>query len=195
MRPSSSPRTASTPSARSARLGVAGVAVVAGFDPTNLASGTTIGVLLVLLGAVSFALGGVLTRPLSTDLPMESTTGWAMGLGGFLLLAGAVARGEPVGNVAWTETALLSFAYLTVVSAILGFLIYFTLMERVGPTQLNLVGYLEPVVAALAGWALLGQGVDAATISGFATIFAGFALVKRRALYDVAMRTTAAVTS
>lgn len=176
-------------------LGVAGVAVVAGFDPSNLGSGTTVGVLLVLLGGVSFALGGVLTRPLSTDLPVEAGTGWAMALGGLLLLAGSVARGEPVGSVVWTDAALVSFVYLTLISAVVGFLIYFVLMERVGPTQLNLVGYLEPVVAALVAWALFGHGVDATTISGFATIFAGFALVKRRALYDVAVRTTTAVRS
>jgi drug/metabolite transporter (DMT)-like permease len=71
---------------------------------------------------------------------------------------------------------------------VVAFGVYFALLDRVGPTQLNLVGYLEPVAAALFGWLLLGDLVDAPTVAGFAAIFAGFALVKRRALGDLAGR-------
>lgn len=166
-------------------LGLVGVAVVAGFDPTDAASASTVGVGLVFVSTICFALGGVLLRPLRTDLPVSALQGWAMvGGSGALFGAGAL-RGESPAAVHWTPTAVGALAYLVLLSGVVAFLIYFALLDEVGPTQLNLVGYLEPVAATLLGWLLLGDLVDSATAAGFLAIFAGFALVKRRALAGV----------
>ena len=89
-----------------------------------------------------------------------------------------------------TETLFLSLAYLTIVSGVIGFLIYFALHERVGPAESNLVSYFQPIVTALGAWALFGQTVSAATVLGFLGIFAGFLLVKHevvRTRLDVAL--------
>lgn len=175
-------------------LGLAGVAVIAA--PTGDAAGADLfGIALVFLAAASFALGGVLSRPLSTSLPIETLEAWAMLVGSLVLWAGAAARGESVAGVEWTLPAVVSLVYLTLVSGCVGFLIYFELLERIGATQLNLVGYAEPVVAALASWALLGHVIDASAGVGFLAIFAGFALLKHDALASVATDTAAAVRS
>ncbi|MFB6072802.1 MAG: DMT family transporter [Halobacterium sp.] len=171
-------------------FGFAGVAVVAapGGAATSLA-----GVALVFLAAASFATGSVLARPLATDLPIETLEAWAMLLGSLVLWVGAGARGESLAAVDWTAPAVLSLAYLTLVSGCVGFLLYFELLDRIGATELNLVGYLEPVVAAGASWALLGRVVDTTAMVGFAAIFVGFALVKRDAIGSFASETAAAV--
>ncbi|MFC3476524.1 DMT family transporter [Halobacterium litoreum] len=173
-------------------FGFAGVAVVAapGGGATSL-----VGVALVFLAAASFALGSVLARPLATDLPIETMEAWAMLLGSLVLWVGAGARGESLVGIEWTTTALVSLAYLTLVSGCGGFLLYFELLDRIGATELNLIGYLEPVVAALASWLLLGRVVDASAVVGFAAIFVGFALVKREAIGAFASDTAAAVRS
>jgi len=173
-------------------FGVAGVVVIAapGGGATSL-----VGVALVFLAAASFALGSVLARPLATDLPIETLEAWAMLLGSLVLWAGAGARGESLVGVEWTATAVLSLAYLTLVAGCGGFLLYFELLDRIGATELNLVGYLEPVVAGLASWALLGRVVDGSAVVGFAAIFVGFALVKREAIGAFASDTAAAVRS
>lgn len=160
-------------------LGVVGVVVVADPNPANLLSTNLLGIVLVLLSAASFAVGAVLTEPLRTTLPAESMQAWAMLVGAAVLFAGSLARGESPAAIEWTTTAVVSLTYLTLVSGVVGFLIYFALHERVGATEINLVGYLEPVVAVVAGWALLGHLVSTTTLVGFLAIFAGFALVKR----------------
>ena len=173
-------------------LGFAGVAAVAapGGGSTDL-----LGVALVFVGAVAFALGAVLARPLSTGLPIETLEAWAMLLGSAVLWVGAGARGESLSGVVWTGPAVASLVYLTLVSGCVGFLMYFELLDRIGATELNLIGYLEPVVAALAAWVLLGQVVDAQALLGFGAIFLGFALLKREALSAVAIDTADAVRS
>ena len=166
-------------------LGIAGVAVVADLGPANMLSTNVVGVGLVFAATVCFALGSVLVRPFRTDLPVTAMQGWAMVGGSAALFAVGGLRGESLTAIEWTATGAASLAYLTLLSGVVAFAIYFALLDEVGAAQLNLVGYLEPVVATLFGWALLGQLVDAKTAAGFAIIFAGFALVKRRALTDL----------
>jgi drug/metabolite transporter (DMT)-like permease len=163
-------------------LGIAGVAVVAGLNPTSALSASVLGISLVLLGGACFALGAVLTRPLRTDLSVAALEGWAMVGGSALLFAAGAARGESLAAVQLTKTALASFAYLTLVSGVAAFLLYFHLLDEIGPTRLHLVGYLEPVVATLVSWAVLGELVGPSTLVGFAAIFAGFAVLNWRAV-------------
>lgn len=175
-------------------LGFAGVAIVAAPGGGSVAA-NLLGVGLVFVGAVSFAIGGVLSRPSDLDLPIETMEAWAMLLGSAVLWVGAGARGESLAAVEWTGPAVLSLVYLTLISGCGGFLLYFELLDRIGATELNLVSYLEPVVAALASWLLIGSVIDVSTLVGFGTIFLGFGLLKRRVLANLAFDTAAAVRS
>jgi drug/metabolite transporter (DMT)-like permease len=56
------------------------------------------------------------------------------------------------------------------------------LLDRLGPIEINLVSYVAPVFAALGGVVLLGETLDATTVTGFLVIVAGFAVLKRDAL-------------
>jgi drug/metabolite transporter (DMT)-like permease len=161
-------------------LGVIGVVVIA--DPTGAGAGSAavLGVALALAGAVAFSLGAVLLRPLRTALPIAAFQGWAMVIGAGILFVGAAAFGESPAAIEWNRTAVVSLAYLTLLSGVLAFLIYFALLDAVGPAQLHLVGYAEPVVAAVGSWALFGSLIEAEAIVGFVAILAGFIALERR---------------
>ncbi|MFB6070739.1 MAG: DMT family transporter [Halanaeroarchaeum sp.] len=169
--------------------GILGVAIVARPTPGSVQVGTLIGIGLVFVAAASFAMGAVLSHPIPTTIPLTSLQGWSMLLGSAMLLGGGALRGESLASIALTPTAVASFAYLTFVSGAVAFLLYFSLLDRVGPAHLNLVGYLEPVAASLAGWALLGDLVGPTTVFGFALIVLGFGLVEHERLgREVALR-------
>ena len=93
-----------------------------------------------------------------------------------LLSVGAVVRGEPLPVGITSGPAAGAFAYLVLVAGVLGYLTYFELLSRIGPVRVNLVAYLEPVTAALAGWAVLGDVPTPTTAAGFLLVFCGFAL-------------------
>lgn len=101
---------------------------------------------------------------------------------GLMHAVSAALPGESAGAIRWTAEAVGALAYLVVAASAVGFLVYFALHRRLGPVEINLVSYAVPVFAALAGWLWLGEVVDATTAAGFLVIFAGFCLVKRRAL-------------
>ncbi|MEE6208969.1 DMT family transporter [Salarchaeum sp. III] len=172
-------------------FGVAGVAVIA-LPGSGVGSTSVLGVLFVFCGALSFALGSVASRPLDAGLPIQTTQAWAMLLGAGGLLIVGVLRGESLAGVAWNATSIGSLLYLSLVAGAGGYLLYFVLLDRASPTEINLVGYAEPAVATLVTWIALGHVVEETTLVGFAAILLGFALLKRRALLSVARATTRA---
>lgn len=170
-------------------VGLAGVGIVANPDPDRLTAASLLGVGLVLASAAAWALGAVLIHRTRTDLPVEAMQGWTMVLGAPLLHVASVLAGEAgPASVEWTDRTLLAFVYLVPVAGVVGYLLYFALLDRLGPIELNLVEYAIPVFAAVVGWAWLGERVTATTVLGFGVILAGFVVVKRRALRAAARR-------
>ena len=165
-------------------IGLAGAVVLANPDPANLTGGGTGAKLLVLLAAASFALGSVLSRASEADIAVETMEAWAMLLGAGLTHLVSLALGESVGDAVWSAESLLALGYLSVVASGIGFLIYFDLLDRLGPIEINLVSYVAPVFAAVVGWRLLGEEITATTVAGFLIICVGFALVKRDAIRE-----------
>lgn len=92
--------------------------------------------------------------------------------------------GESVADVTLTPVAVASLAYLAVAASAGGFLVYFDLLERLGPIEINMVSYVAPVFAALSGWLFLQETITATTVGGFLLILTGFGLLKRRAIAD-----------
>ncbi|MES3161067.1 MAG: EamA family transporter [Halorubrum sp.] len=169
-------------------VGLCGAIVLAAPDPSNLTGGGADAKFLVFLAAAAFALGSVLTRALESDLEIETMEAWAMLVGAALIHLLSAGLGESPGDIVWTTEAALALGYLAVVASGVGFLIYFELLDRLGPVEINLVSYVAPVFAALSGWLVLNEGLTAPTVVGFLLICVGFALVKRSALREELFR-------
>lgn len=162
-------------------LGLAGVVVIVQPDPTNLVGSAGQG--LVAVAAVCVALGSVLLRRIQPTMPTLALTGWSMALAAPAVHAVSVGLGEPL-SVAWTPTALGAVLYVGLLGTAAAYPAYYALIDTVGPVRANLIAYAMPVVAALTGWAVLGETVVPTTAVGFVVVFAGFAVVQRRALVD-----------
>jgi drug/metabolite transporter (DMT)-like permease len=162
-------------------LGLVGVVVLARPDPSNLVGSQFEA--LVFGAAVCFALGSVLTRRLETELPIETMEAWSMVGGAALMHAVSFGLNESVSGLP-SLRASLALGYLAVVASAAGFLVYFDLLERLGPIEINLVSYVAPVFAAFSGFLFLGEVIDAPTVVGFLVILVGFVLIKRRAIRE-----------
>ncbi len=174
-------------------LGVVGVVAVAQPDPDALLTAEVLPQLLVFAAALSFALGSVVTTYVDAGLEIETMEAWSMLGGAGLMHVVSVGLGESLSAVTWSGTALWSLAYLSLGASAAGFLIYFDLLERLGPVEINLVSYVAPLFAALTGFLFLEEVVDAWTALGFCCIFAGFLLIKRQALRREIPRLRAAI--
>jgi drug/metabolite transporter (DMT)-like permease len=166
-------------------FGLAGVIVLSDPDPGRLLTGAVVAKLLIFAAAASFALGSVLTRRIDAELPIESMEAWSMLGGAVIMHLVSAGLGESPAGVAWFSPAALgSLLYLSVGASAVGFLIYFDLLDRLGPIEINLVSYVAPISAAIAGWFVLTETPSETTAYGFLLIFVGFLLVKRRAIRE-----------
>lgn len=165
-------------------LGFVGVGLIVRPDPANLLGGDVVGRLLILGQAASVALGGVLIQRAGPALDSAALSGWSMAVGGAILIVVSLAIGEPLALPA-TVPGWAAVAYLGVFATAVAFFIYYTLLEVRGALETSLVAYLVPVVATIVGVVVLGESVTPATVAGFLLVFAGFVLLKRRALGDL----------
>ena len=170
-------------------IGLLGVVIVA--DPGGALDGRLIGVFLLFGSAVSFAFGSVLTARFDTALPLSTTQAWVTLVGaGVLHLSSGVLEPSAAAVLAARPPidALVALGYLAVAASAGGFLLYFELLRELGPSELSLVSYLTPVVAAVSGWLALGEAITASTMLGFCVIAAGFALIELRPLHRLLTR-------
>ena len=145
--------------------GIGGVTILlapveglAGIDPA--------GVILVVLGAMCWAIGSLYAR--RAPLPSSGllTTGMEMvGGGAALVLAGAV-----IGEIARTDVdafslrSILAFTYLIVFGSILAFTAYTWLLANVSVSTVGTYAYVNPVVAVALGAILLGEPITLRTV-------------------------------
>lgn len=164
-------------------LGFAGVGLVARPSRAALLASDVIAPGLVLLAAASVALGSVLVQRIDGGISTEGTVAWSTALGAVLLHAASLGLpSESLARAQFTTGALVAVGYLAVLASAVGYLIYFDLLDRLGAIEINLVSYATAIVAAVAGWLVLGETLDPLSLVGFLAILLGFALLKRDAL-------------
>lgn len=161
-------------------FGFIGIVVISRPDPSNLLSSSVVGQLLVVAAAISMAFGSVLTQEIDARQPVETLEAWSMVVGAVVLhTVSFVHPNETIGQAAWTTEAIVMVGYLAVLSSAVAYFIYFDLLERLGPFEMNFIAYAAAAFGALFGWLLLNEQLSVLTITGFLAILAGFVLLKR----------------
>jgi drug/metabolite transporter (DMT)-like permease len=161
-------------------VGFVGVGLVVRPDPSNLLAANLAGKLLIVVQVVSISLGAVLIQRAEPTLDQTALAGWSMVVGAVVLHLVSAAVAERV--VVPGGLALGAVVYLGVFATAVAFFLYFRLLERYGALETSLVGYVVPVVAALAGVVLLDERIGLLSLAGFVVIFLGFLLLKRDAI-------------
>jgi probable blue pigment (indigoidine) exporter len=162
---------------RTLLLGAAGVAGVALIVLTGAARLDPIGVVAGLAGAASMAAGVVLTQRWGRPVPLVAFTGWHLLAGGLLLLPVLLAvEGLPetvtVGQVG-------GFVYLAAINTALAYLVWLRGIGLLAAERISFLGLLSPVVAATAGWALLGQALTPLQLLGVGVALGSLLLAQR----------------
>lgn len=139
-------------------MGLAGVAILV--SPSLPLAGPTInkaGAVALLIAAVSWSFGTVISKRLTLPRSKEASSGAQMLIGGLLLVAASHLFGE-TGHfdvTAVTIHAWIALAYLITAGSILGFTAYVWLLSHDSPTRVGTYAYVNPVVALIVG-ALFG---------------------------------------
>ncbi len=173
----------SWPGAVGIGVALSGVVIIVQPSPSTLTDASAVGQALVLGAAAAVALGSVLLTRISPPMESVALTGWGMAAGAGALHAVSLAAGETQASVVGiAPVTVASLLVIGIPSTAVAYAIHFGLLARAGPVRANMVAYVVPVFAALAGWLLLGAAVSGWTVVGFLVVVAGFAVVERTTL-------------
>jgi len=155
-------------------LGIVGVTVLVGWDPTPMNGVVLLSVAAMLFASLSYALGATYAKHAFSGIP---PTGMAIGQ-----LTAATALLLPLSVVSLPrEVPSLAVALcvlgLALLSTAVAYLIYFRLIENVGPTSTVTVTLLVPVFGLLFGVLLLDEPFGLGTLAGLVTILSSVVLI------------------
>lgn len=161
-------------------LGVLGVAMLTGFELTMKGSSLW-GLLAILLGSFSWALGVVLSPRLKLPDDALGRTALPTVCGAAMLLIAAAISGE-FQQLHWSSIStrsLLGLGYLIVFGSVVAFTSYIWLLQRVPPTLVATHTYANPVVAVILGWLLAHEPVSLRVVLASLAILGAIVLIRR----------------
>lgn len=154
-------------------LGVAGVAILVGFDPLLLQPGSALAVVAGASAACCYGIATHYTKRAQQRQPFDNAHG-SMWAAAFWLAPFAVYN--------WPETApavdmWIAVAVLAVLCTSIAYLLYFRLLADIGPTNSLTVTFLIPVFGVFWGHTLLDEIIGWHTLVGVVFVLTGTALV------------------
>ena len=161
-------------------LGLFGLALLVGPEALHGAGRIDLaGAGVLMLGALSWAIGSLYTRGAPKALVGTIGSGTQMLAGGACLLVVGTLLGElPQLDLAHASArSLLGFAYLISFGSLIGFTAYIYLLGHTTAAKAATYAYVNPVVAVLLGWAIASEPIDARTLVAAAVILAGVAVI------------------
>jgi drug/metabolite transporter (DMT)-like permease len=162
--------------------GFAGVALLVGPEAFRQASPFLVHAGALLVGGMFWAIGSLYSR--GREFPQSPLLSAAMQMiaGGTMLWVGGLVTGETraLHAAAFTAPPLLSLAFLTIFGSLITFTAYIWPLTVSPPSRVSIFSYVNPVVAVLLGWAVLGEPITARTLLAAAVILTAVALVNRR---------------
>jgi drug/metabolite transporter (DMT)-like permease len=162
-------------------LGLAGVGLLVYGSASDTASGSKLGAVAILVGALAWSIGIIYSR-------RSKLSGSPLLLSALSLLSGAVmlitvatiageAKGFSISQV--TTKSWLALAYLILFGSVVAFTAYNWLLEHYSPTLVATHTYVNPVVAVLLGWAYGGEAITMKVAVAAAMVVGAVVLVDR----------------
>jgi drug/metabolite transporter (DMT)-like permease len=161
-------------------IGFAGTALlVAPGEVAGRGGVDPVGAAVLMFSTLAWSIGSVASSrvPLPSS-PLLATGMEMLGGGAFLLVAGIVA-GEParLDLGAITLRSGLALAYLIVFGSLVAFTAFVWLLRVTTPARVATYAYVNPIVAVILGWAVLGEPLSARTLVAAAVIVGAVVLI------------------
>jgi drug/metabolite transporter (DMT)-like permease len=147
-------------------VGLAGLAILIGPSLTSPSGDVSLlGVAALLVSALTWSVGAMYARRAAVPASPVRATSMQMIAGALLSVVAAFAFGEHRGFsvAAISPSSWIAIGYLVIAGALVGFTAYLWLMRVSTPSRVATHAYVNPVVAVLLGWGILGEPITVRT--------------------------------
>jgi drug/metabolite transporter (DMT)-like permease len=156
-------------------IGIAGVGALVGLD---LGADDTWALVQMGIVVIGYAVGPFLLARYLSDSPGMGVVAASLLLTAVVYLPFAIVQRPPAMP---STNVVLSVVGLAVLCTAVAFLLFFALIDEVGPVRATVITYVNPAVAVALGVTLLGEPFTAGIVVGFVLVLAGSVLATRRA--------------
>ena len=158
-------------------IGFIGGMLLVGATPAELVAADWRGPLALTFASASWALGSVYAKRRPVKQPLILSTALQMLWGGlFLTILGLATRETLPASV--PAEAVAAYWYLVVFGSIIAFTAFNYALQHASPTVVGTYAYVNPVVAVLLGWAILGEAITTRTVIAMLMMLGSVALVQ-----------------
>lgn len=159
--------------------GFVGVALLLAPGSAGAAPIHPVGAAVLIAASLSWAIGSVISKGMPLPESGAQSSGMQMLAGGALLVLAGLATGEAaaVHPAAISGRSAAALLYLITFGSLLGFGAFTWLLRVTSPARVATYAYVNPVVAVVLGWALLGEPFGPRELAAAAVIVGGVALI------------------
>src|SRR5436190_462197 len=154
------------------------IAIVIGGDGVDASLGNLPGLILALVGAVSVALGTVLTKHFPLSMPPLSLAAWQIGIGCLPVAIVGLAVEQPQ-LAALSAIGWASMAYMTLIQFCLCYVCWFATLERLPAATASIGTLLVPVVGVVSAAVMLHEPFGLREFAALAVALSGVAVALR----------------
>ena len=161
-------------------MGLAGVGILTAHEFTTRSS-MTVGVIAILVGAASWAVGVCVAPRLRLPRDPVGRTAVPLVCGAVMLLLAAKVSGE-FSAMHWAAVSLrswLGLAYLITFGSVIAFTAYTWLLQHCSPTLVATHTFVNPLVAVIVGWLWASEPISLRIIVATAVILGAIVLIQR----------------
>lgn len=156
-------------------IGLGGIAVLMWPSLDSLGE-RPLGAALVMAGAISFAVGTIITKRVDWAVPPASYAGWQLVLGGIPIAVIAAASEPMIMHRASTE-AWLAVAYTTFAGLVLAYIAWFRIVNIFEAGTASIGTLAVPAVGLLSGAIVLGEPIGWRQLTALAMVLSAVGLV------------------
>jgi drug/metabolite transporter (DMT)-like permease len=156
-------------------FGLAGIFTLISPDLASIGE-APLGSLLILLGAIAWALGTLIQKRVPAGLSILAFTGWQLVIGDIpILLIMPFIEGFVLPDV--SARAWAAGAYITVIALVLCYFVWFKIVSLMPASKASISTLLVPAIGVMSGALFLGEPVGAREIAALAFTVAALSLV------------------
>jgi drug/metabolite transporter (DMT)-like permease len=144
--------------------------------PTTSGTRTLAGFAILVVAALAFAVGSVLSRRFRFKVDPLAATAWQLGAASLINFAIAIPGGN-FRTAVWTRSGVLAILYLAIFGSVVGLTAYVYLLQHVPVTKVSTYAFVNPAIAVLLGVLIFHEHLGPAEIAGMIIILIAVATV------------------
>lgn len=137
-------------------IGFSGVVILAANEAATDDVLSGVGIVTMLVAALSYAAAGVFARKAMAGINHEAQSIGQMGTA-FLVMIPTVLIADPTFPLPVHTITWVALLWLGLLGTFITLLVWFSLLNSVGPLKTSMVTYMFPLMGVLLGWIVLGE--------------------------------------